>query len=156
MNDLVGRDGLLRLLRAVRPDDREFVSLRGGAEAEGEHEFRLAQVASAAHEVLALDEVADFDFNASADCGAVGATAVAFEADAEPVVLVAAVVAEQAWRAAVGGEQHIEVAVAVDVGVGGAPADDRLRQIAQPVLLHPAKREWAPRPQFQKSWAGWR
>src|SRR5207249_10093790 len=53
---------------------------------------------------------------------------------AGPVVVVAAVVAQEAGTAAIGGDQDIELAVAIDVGVGGAAADERLEQVAARVL----------------------
>ena len=50
------------------------------------------------------------------------------------MVLVAAVVAEEAGRAVVDGQNDVEIAVAVDVGVGRSAADDRLEEVRTGVL----------------------
>ena len=80
----------------------------------------------------------------------------AAEVEPEPVVPVAAVVAEQVGGAAVGGEEDVEVAVAVDVGVGAPPADDRAEQVGADLgLVDEDEHLAARRPVFQKSWADW-
>src|SRR5690606_6578661 len=49
--------------------------------------------------------------------------------DREPLVAVAALVAEQMRGAVIRRDQHIEVAIAVVIAVGGAPSDHAPRQI---------------------------
>ena len=46
-------------------------------------------------------------------------------ADAQPVIAVAAVVAEQVGGAVVGGDQDVEIAVAIEIGIGRAARHDR-------------------------------
>ena len=71
------------------------------------------------------------------------------------MVLEVAVVAEDERRAAVGAEDHVEVAVAVEVGVGDSAADERLEQVLAGGCVRSPARSGRSRPVFQKSWAGW-
>ena len=53
----------------------------------------------------------------------------AHERETNPTVGVASVVTEELRGASVCGQDHVEVAVAVDVGIGAASADDRSEQV---------------------------
>ena len=72
-----------------------------------------------------------------------GAHAVPRQRKPNPVVAGGALVAQQPGRAAVGDQHHVGGAVAVDVGVGAAAADQRLEQGAAGRL--PRHRLEAPR-----------
>ena len=80
------------------------------------------------------DHVAGLELDLGAQGVAVGGLAVSGQLEAKPVVLVAAVVAEKAGRAVVDGENDVQVAVAVDVGIGRSAADDRLEEVGTGVL----------------------
>ena len=114
------------------------------------------EIALGREELAVADHVAGLELDLGADGVAVGGLAVAGELEANPVVLVAAVVAEEAGRAVVDGDDDVEVAVAVDVGVGRSAADDRLEEVGTGILgVDRAERGLCPRcPEFQKSWTG--
>ena len=118
--------------------------------------FDGREVALGREELAAAGHVAGLELDLGADGVAVGRLAVAGQVEADPVVLVAAVVAEEAGRAVVDRDDDVEVAVAVDIGVGRPAADDRPEQVGTGVLgLDQHVRANGPGlPEFQKSCTG--
>ena len=76
-----------------------------------------------------LGHPAGAELDPGADGVAVGRTAL--EAHPQPVVTRRLVVAQQERRSGDLGQDDVEVAVDVDVGIGRAAADDLTRQISQ-------------------------
>src|SRR5262245_59510441 len=105
------------------PGNRDRVGLLQVAQAEGQWQLDGRKVTQDREELAVLGEVTDLDRDLGPDGLSVGGASGQLEAD--PVVLVAALVAEEAGRSAVDGQDDVEVAVAVDVGVSAAAADDR-------------------------------
>src|SRR5262245_7679007 len=111
------------------PTDGYAVDFIGFSQAKRQGQLALAQVAAAASDLLPLRDAGGFQDHFGADGAAVGALAVAFEDEADPVMAGAALVAKQASGAAVFGQDDVEVAVAIDVRERAATADDRLEEV---------------------------
>src|SRR5262245_51280561 len=122
-DELVGRDVRHAILRAARPFDLERGDGRVLREPERNRQIALRRVARPAAADAPLLAAGALDANDGAD--AVFVRLCADGANAEEVVLVAAVVAVEKRGTVVGRQQDVEVAVSVVVGVGGAARDDR-------------------------------
>src|SRR3954454_6953598 len=126
--EFVDREELTRgdvrqlLDRATGPLDFDGSGDGLGAQAEGESQVALRAVAGAAADAVPLLARLAFDADDGADAVAIRLRA--HGADGEPVIAIAAVIAEKVGGAVVGGDEQVEVAVMVDVGVGGAASDD--------------------------------
>src|SRR5262249_53667243 len=120
-NHLIGVYIVERLLRAARPFDRYGLDLRVLTEAKRQSEIGLRSVGRSAVDGPPLLAAGALDAHYGADAIAVGLRA--HRADAKPLFFVTAIVAEQMGRAAVVGEQDVEVTIVVVVGVDGAARD---------------------------------
>src|SRR5262249_3238602 len=105
------------------PVDRDAVDLVGLAQAKCNRQLALAQVAAGARPLLSLGHAIRFETDAGADSASIGASAVSFQGQSDPVVAGTALVAQQAGWAAILGQDQVEVSVAVDVGKSAAPTD---------------------------------
>ncbi len=110
------------LLLAPGPDDEQLVDLGGCSEADGEGELGLGQVTPGGHDLAGERGFAD----AGVDVGTDGVRIIGGpdEFDAEPVVVEALVISEDEGGSVNLGEDDIEVAVEVEVGISGSTADD--------------------------------
>src|SRR5207247_9380073 len=99
----------------------EFVS---PAEARGHREFGLSKIPRAATDHARLVKVSGENVYGRADGIAIGLRALQFEADA--VVVGQLLVAKQDGRAVVGGQQNVQIAVAIEVAVSQPAADTGL------------------------------
>ena len=121
-NRLISLDAANLFAAAGRPGHADRVDAGRRAEPERQRQFALRRVArSRLHDLPQLRAAGDHDVDAGADAIAVRRGADCLHP--QHVVGVAAVVAQQAGRAAVGGDQDVEVTVVVVVAVGGAAAD---------------------------------
>ncbi len=123
---------ILELLdAAVRPLDRDAVGLVFLAEAESERQFGLRKIAGAALYHPRLGDASAFETDNRSDGVAIGLGA--DEAEAEAVVpalrIEDLIVAEKIRRTVVGGEEQVEVAVAIEVCIGEAAPDFRLAEV---------------------------
>src|SRR6185436_20149622 len=111
---------------AARPSDLDEVDLRALLEPEVKPKVALRDVAVAAAHLVDERRVARDDAHARAD-----AVAVALDPDRLDdyrVVRIAAVVAEELRRAVEVVDDHVDVAVGVEVPEGGTPADARFAE----------------------------
>src|SRR5262249_37404747 len=114
---------------AAGPVDRDPFDLRLFRQAERQHRLALAQVAAGAGDLAALLVAADLQHDTRPDGVFVTPLPVALEGEPQRVMAGGVVVAEQPGRPAVDAQHDVEVAVAIDVEVGAAAADDRLEEI---------------------------
>ena len=123
--NLVGFDGgeALDLLRGW-PLDFDHVDGVGETEAEVEAEVALRHDAGAAVYFIHLNMLAGDDAGAGADGGAIALGADEFEFD--PVLLVAAVVAQQGWKVVEVEDEHIHAAVVEVIAEGRAATGETL------------------------------
>ena len=93
------------------------------AQPEGQRQIALRAVArSAVHHAPLLAGRA-FNAHHGADAVAIGFRA--RQPHRQPVILIAAIVAKQIGGAVVGGDQHVEVAVVIEIGIGRAARHHR-------------------------------
>jgi len=104
------------------------------SQAEGQRELDGREIALGREKLATTEVAAGLEINLGADPIAVGRLAVAGQGDPDPVVLIAAVVTEEASRPVVNRHDDVQVAIAVDVRVGRAAADNRFEQVRTGVL----------------------
>lgn len=124
MDDVVGVEAEVRkdLGSPTGPGDSSVVDRGMGTKAKGEDGLTLGEVAFRGHDLLGDDARAGADSDPGAD--AVAIRGGSDEAEADPMVAEGLVVAEEDGRAIDLREDDIEVAIAIDVSVGGpAPGD---------------------------------
>src|SRR5215475_11517786 len=92
-----------RLLAAILagPADRHAVDLVDLAQPKGDGQLALTQVAATAGDLALLSHFASLQLHAGADSARIGAFAVAFERQANPVIAVGGLVSEKSGSAAV-------------------------------------------------------
>lgn len=123
----IGLAGADFLDRTAGPLDFDVDRAVIGAEAEGEREFGLGEVAAGGGDRAGLGDATGGEAD---DCSeGVGIGAGSLELDTEPVVAGLLVVSEEQGCASGLGENDVEVAVEVDIRVGGAAADDGLEEV---------------------------
>src|SRR5262245_49898370 len=112
------------LLTAVLagPADRHAVDLVDFAQAEGDGKLALTQVAATARDLGLPSHFASLQRHAGADGARIGAFAVAFERQANPVIAVGGLVSEKSGSAAVFDENDIEQAVFTERAIRAASA----------------------------------
>src|SRR5713101_3972869 len=128
---LAGFEILELLGAAVRPLDHDAVGLVFLAEAESERQFGLRKIAGAALYHPRLGDASAFETDNRSDGVAIRLGAGEAEADAvAPALRIEdLIVAEEISRTVVGGEEQVEVAVAIEVGIGEAAPDFRLAEV---------------------------
>ena len=119
-----GRAGIL-----TWPMDSNALNAIGFAQSERGYQLALAEIPAGGGDLAALLAVLGFQDDPCADGAAIGTHAVALQLEANPVMTEVVVVAQHQGGTAVADENHIEIAVAVEIGVDAAAADERLKQI---------------------------
>src|SRR6266446_5706332 len=120
------------LRRAARPENFHRVDMVGVAQANRDRQFGLGKITARGHHLTGQGLVADANFDPRANRVAVALGADQFQA--EPVMVKLLIVAQEQRRAVDLGHDDVEVAVAIDVGEGGAAADDGFEDIAAAFL----------------------
>ena len=107
-----------------------FEEIDGGvfAEADGDGEFGLGEVTARGHDMPPDVFATETRVHPGADGVVVRTSAGEFQAD--PIIFEGLIVAEEHWIAAGLGDHDIEVAVGIDVGICGSPADDWFEKIS--------------------------
>src|SRR5262249_15676879 len=124
--ELIRRDAGQVIFDAAGPLDVDG-GRRVFRETERQREIALRLVARSAADDAPLLADCALDADDGADAVAVGLHAAG--SDAEKVVPVPAVVAKEVRRTVIGGDEHVEVAVVVDVRVRGAASADRALKV---------------------------
>jgi hypothetical protein len=130
--DYIGAIGLQiveALAAAVGPGDLEGVGLGDCAEAEAERELDLGEVAAGGLEVAVADGSSGRELDTGPRGAGVGARTC--QDDAEPAMAGGPVVAQEEWRASELDEDEVQVAVTLDVAVGGASPDKGPDQLGE-------------------------
>src|SRR5262249_19210505 len=115
---------------AAGPLDRDAIDLRLLPQTERHHQLALAQVAARARDLAPLLHPAALEDYMSANRTPVTPLSVAFQPQPNPVMPRAVLVSQESCRPSVGRQYDVGRAVAVEVEVGAAPADERLEQVA--------------------------
>src|SRR5207248_6462236 len=111
-----------------RPAHGHLLHLRRGADADREHQLRLTQIAAAAGHLPRERFAAGFDRDDGSERGAVRLLAVAAQVEPDGMVGPGRFISEDAWLAAVGDKDNVEVAVTVEVRERAPAADQRLEE----------------------------